>query len=135
MYRLNSENGGFTPDKSRGPKAPRDLSGVKPTLEYIIRYFRRSSTLSTISDVRVHYPLFPTFEYIIRYFRRSSTLSTISAGTIFKSRRQILKHTIVLDRFIRQINTEKNKENRLDRVLMLYIATVGLNICLCTCIF
>ena len=99
MYRLNTEKGGFTPDKSRWPKAPRDLSGVKPT-----------------------------FEYIIRYFRRSSTLSTISAGTIFKSRRQILKHTIVLDRFIRQINTEKNKENRLDRVLMLYIATVGLNI-------
>ena len=29
-YRLNTENGGFTPDKSRGPKAPRDLFGVKP---------------------------------------------------------------------------------------------------------
>ena len=60
------------------------------------------------ADVRVHYPLFPP--------------------GLFKSRRQILKHSIVLDRFIRQINTEKNKENRLDRVLMLYIATVGLNI-------
>ena len=33
MYRLNTERGGFTPDKSRGPKAPRDLSGVKPTFE------------------------------------------------------------------------------------------------------
>ena len=28
-YRLNTENGGFTPDKYRGPKTPRDLSGVK----------------------------------------------------------------------------------------------------------
>ena len=26
-------NGGFTPDKSQGPKTPRDLSGVKPTFE------------------------------------------------------------------------------------------------------
>ena len=34
-----------------------------------------------------------------------STLTAISAGTIFKSRRVILKHSIVLDRFIRQINT------------------------------
>ena len=31
-------------------------------------------------------------------------LTAISAGTIFKSRRQILKHSVVLDRFIRQIN-------------------------------
>ena len=31
-YTLNTGNGGFAPDKSRGPKAPRDLSGVKPTL-------------------------------------------------------------------------------------------------------
>ena len=62
------------------------------------------------------------------YKQPIKTLTAISAGTIFKSRRQILKHSIVLDRFIRQINTEKNKENRLDRVLMLYIATVGLNI-------
>ena len=30
-YRLNTENRGFTPDKSQGPKAPRDLTGVKPT--------------------------------------------------------------------------------------------------------
>ena len=37
MYRLNTENGGFTPDKSRGPKAPRDLSGVKPTFEVFNR--------------------------------------------------------------------------------------------------
>ena len=36
-YRLNSENGGFTPDKSRGPKAPRDLSGVKPMFEVFNR--------------------------------------------------------------------------------------------------
>ena len=28
-----TENGGFTPDKSRGPNAPRDLSGVMPTFE------------------------------------------------------------------------------------------------------
>ena len=34
-YRLNTENGGFMPDKSRGPKAPWDLSGVKPTFEVI----------------------------------------------------------------------------------------------------
>ena len=32
-YRLNTENGDFTPDKSRGPNAPRDLSGVMPTFE------------------------------------------------------------------------------------------------------
>ena len=32
-YRLNTENGGFTADKSPGPKAPRDLSGVKPMFE------------------------------------------------------------------------------------------------------
>ena len=37
LYRLNTENGGFTPDKSRGPKAPRDLSGVKPTFEVFNR--------------------------------------------------------------------------------------------------
>ena len=43
-----------------------------------------------------------------------STLTAISAGTIFKSRCQILKYSIVLDRFIRQIN----KENRLDHVLV-----------------
>ena len=43
-YRLNTENGGFTPDKSRGPKAPRDLSGVNPTFEVFYRlktYSRR----------------------------------------------------------------------------------------------
>ena len=44
MYRLNTENGGFTPDKSRGAKAPegrrppRDLSGVKPTFEVFNLY-------------------------------------------------------------------------------------------------
>ena len=32
-YRLNTENGGFTPDKPQGQKAPRDLSGVKPTFD------------------------------------------------------------------------------------------------------
>ena len=30
-YRLNTENGGFTPDKFPRPNAPRDLSAVKPT--------------------------------------------------------------------------------------------------------
>ena len=39
------------------------------------------------------------------YKQPISTLTAISAGTIFKSRRQILKQSIVLDRFIRQINT------------------------------
>ena len=54
------------------------------------------------------------------YKQPISTLTAISAGTIFKSHRQILKHSIVLDRFIRQIKTpEKNKENRLDHVLMI----------------
>ena len=37
MYRLNTENGGFTQDKSRGPKAPRDLSDAKPTFEVFDR--------------------------------------------------------------------------------------------------
>ena len=32
------------------------------------------------------------------YKQPISTLTAISAGTIFKSRRQILKHSIVLDR-------------------------------------
>ena len=41
-YRLNTENGGFTPDESRGPKAPRDLSGVKPTFEVFNRLKTRS---------------------------------------------------------------------------------------------
>ena len=36
-YTFNAENGGFAPDKSRGPKAPRDLSGVKPTFEVFNR--------------------------------------------------------------------------------------------------
>ena len=35
MYEINTENGGLTPDKSRGPQAPRDLSGVKPTFEFV----------------------------------------------------------------------------------------------------
>ena len=39
---LNTENGGFTPDKSRGPKAPRNLSGVKPTFEVFNRLKTRS---------------------------------------------------------------------------------------------
>ena len=34
-YRLNTENGGFTPDKYY--KFPRDLSGVKPTFEVFNR--------------------------------------------------------------------------------------------------
>ena len=37
---------------------------------------------------------------------QSVYLSAISAGTIFKSRRQILKHSIVLDRFMYRLNTE-----------------------------
>ena len=49
------------------------------------------------------------------YKQPISTLTAISAGTIFKSHRQILKHSIVLDRFIRH---EQNKENRLDHVLI-----------------
>ena len=56
MYRLNTENGGFTPDKSRGSKAPR----VEGPEGFIWRK----------ADVRVHYPLFPTLEFIIHYFRR-----------------------------------------------------------------
>ena len=39
------------------------------------------------------------------YKQPISTLTSISAGTIFKSRRQILKQSIVFDRSIRQINT------------------------------
>ena len=35
-YGINTENGNFTPDKSRGPQAPRYLSGVKPTFEVLI---------------------------------------------------------------------------------------------------
>ena len=43
--------------------------------------------------------------HIPMYKQPISTLTAISAGTIFKSRRQILKYSI-LDRFIRgQINT------------------------------
>ena len=52
------------------------------------------------------------------YKQLISALSVISDGTIFKNRRQILKHSSVLDRFIRQINTWKSKENRLDLVLI-----------------
>ena len=37
-YMLNTKNGGFTPDKSRGPKASRDLSGVKMTFEVFNEY-------------------------------------------------------------------------------------------------
>ena len=40
------------------------------------------------------------------YKQSISILSAISAGTIFKSRRQILKHSIVLDRFMYRLNTE-----------------------------
>ena len=43
--------------------------------------------------------------HIPMYKQPISTLTAISARTIFKSRHQILKHSIVLDRFIRQINT------------------------------
>ena len=50
------------------------------------------------------------------YKQPISTLTAISAGTIFKNHRQILKHSIVLDRCIRQINTWK--EPRLDHVLI-----------------
>ena len=39
------------------------------------------------------------------YMQPISTLTIISAGTIFKSGRQILKHSIVLEWFIRQIST------------------------------
>ena len=41
-YRLNIKNGGFPSDKSEGPKAPRDLSGVKPTYEVFNRLITRS---------------------------------------------------------------------------------------------
>ena len=43
------------------------------------------------------------------YKQPISTLTAISAGTIFKSRRQILKQSIVLDRFISRINTWKEQ--------------------------
>ena len=46
MYVLNTENGGFKPDKSRGPKAPRDLSGLKSTLEVFNRLKKRSKEAS-----------------------------------------------------------------------------------------
>ena len=42
------------------------------------------------------------------YKQQINTLTAIPTGTIFKSRRQILKHSIVLDRFIRQ-KKRKNK--------------------------
>ena len=45
------------------------------------------------------------YVYTYVYKQPIRTLTAISAGTIFKSRRQILKRSIVLDRFIRQINT------------------------------
>ena len=32
-YGLNTENGGFMPDKSRGLKAPGDLSCIKPMFD------------------------------------------------------------------------------------------------------
>ena len=43
------------------------------------------------------------------YKQPISTLTAISAETIFKSRCQILKYSIVLDRFIHQINTWKEQ--------------------------
>ena len=43
------------------------------------------------------------------YKQPISTLTAIYAGTLFKSHRRILKHSIVLDRFIRQINTWKEQ--------------------------
>ena len=43
---------GFTPDKSRGPLAPRDLSGVKPT-------FQISKTIEFINSLNSSLDIHP----------------------------------------------------------------------------
>ena len=53
----------------------------------------------------IHVYIIPHTYVHAMYKQPFSTLTSISAGTIFKSRRQMSKHSIVLDRFIRQINT------------------------------
>ena len=69
------------------------------------------------------------------YKQPISTLTAISAGTIFKNHSQILKHSIVLDRFIRQINTWKEQRKPTWSCFNIFFLPVGRSVILYRKIF